>query len=94
MRLSQQQMAQLTQMHAHLIAGSLQRRPMRLLYDHLNFATLHSLALFACDCKDNPDCTGFVLGIVDIEKGRRTEAMPTRDELSKLSQAILMEIGH
>jgi hypothetical protein len=92
MKLSPQQVTRLTELHAALIARSLTTRPMmRLIHDHLNFETLHSLVLFRCACKDNPECTGFVLGVIDMDSGRRTESRPSRDELLKMAHAILME---
>lgn len=92
MRLTEQQAEHITALHRRHIAESIKRRgTLRLIYDHLDLESLHSVALFACSCTDNPDCTGFVFGIRDIENVRNAIVMPTGAQLLALAHAILME---
>lgn len=58
-------------------------------FEQLNLDTGYSIIASVCECTTNPLCTGFVIGIIDIQHGCRAAASPTRDELQRLGEALL-----
>lgn len=86
------EVARMKSMHHALIQNSLKDKQ-SLLYEHLDVENRNSFVLIKCECKTNPHCTGFVLGVLDFDTGGRICIMMKREQLAQVLSKVWEKVA-